>query len=200
MELFKNRLRAVGLALALMIAAPSAQSALMTETSGGVFTAINGFEFGGTTYNISFTETLWDGITGIRFNKTDADNFVGSLALALNSLDPKVNADFTLSTGINPRTGVEYALTHALVPLITEEHFYLSYLQTNGSGFFKKHGYSALEGSANAWNFNVSNTSHTDFTGMNISAVTAVPLPGAIYLFGAGLLGLLAYRRTNAEV
>lgn len=177
------KLRTFGLAVMLLAFTPLAHSALMTQVSaGGVIESITGFEHNSQIYNITFTELLSNDFTGMRFSASDAFDFVTDLASQLT-----LSADLTSDTGLD-------GLTHALVPLFSTENA-LSYLQTNGEGYFKGWLFGADEGSFNAWDYNVSNTNWSNRTGMNI---TAVPLPAAVYLFGAAALGLLVVSRRRA--
>lgn len=199
MRLNRARISAVSLALMGILAAPAANSALMTTESGGVFTAINGFEFAGTTYNISFTETEWSGYSGLQFSASDAIGFATTLATELAGM----------ATDLAFENGVDHIYTHALVPIFGNEG-YMVYLQTDGLGWFEGKQITAGAGTdaEDSWDYNVAgdlSLNHegklrTNFTGMNISAVTAVPLPAAMYLFGAGVMGLLAAKRRRAVV
>lgn len=174
MNLKKHKMRLLGVAISLMAAVPTAQAALTTSLDGsGVLASINGFEFGGQTYNITFTEDVYGALSGVKFNDTDAENFASALATALNS-NP-VDAGFTVDTNAS-------GFSWALVPKLETSEYYAA-VQYYGSG------YTDEAYGAGSWDWNVG---LAERTGLNI---TAVPLPAAIYMFGAGLLGLFVAKR-----
>ena len=81
-----------------------------------------------------------------------------------------------------------------------------SNVQVNGFGYW-----SATENSINsAWSFLISDNGYQDtFNKTNslnawavysgdVSAISAVPVPGAVWLFGSGLIGLIGIARRKA--
>lgn len=174
MNLKKHKMRLFGAAISLMAAVPTAQAALMTTDNGsGVLTSITGFEFGGQTYNITLTEGQYTSLSGVKFNDTDAAGFATKLAADLNTAG--VDAGFT-SVGSNS------GFSWALIPKL-ETSQYFAAVQYFGSG------YKGESFGAGSWDWNVN---LAERTGLNISAV---PIPAAIYMFGAGLLGLFVAKR-----
>lgn len=171
MKLTKKNVKMAALAMFAVAFTSSAQAAFVVEQSGGVITAMNGFDFGGQTYNISLSEADYAATTSVKFDDVTASGFVSALAAALNTAAPA--AEFTSMPGT--------------------ESFGLVASDTNNTYFadvkYNGHSYVADTYGPGSYNWVVG---LDKATGMNISAV---PLPAAVYMFGAGIIGFFAANR-----
>lgn len=181
MKLKKYKGKLLAAALVSMAAVSSANAAIMVQQSGGVITAINGFVFNGQEYNITMSEAGHSTLPET-FNQADAMNFTNQLASELNASGLTSDRDFT-TTGYNGG-----ANSYALLP--SDSSNYYSNVKWDGASFTAEHYGNA--GSNYDWN-----VGQNYITGME---VTAVPLPAAIYLFGAGIVGFFAANRRKKSV
>lgn len=173
----------------IVVMAP-ANAAFMTTSSGGVLTGITGFEFDGMIYDISFSKSIFyddlPSINAIKFDPVTGLSFITELHDALEMYH--VNLSFT------PAGTDERNYTWAMLPS-TLDGRYEHHLQHWGNDASPGNAYG--QGTTNApWDWNIVDPGDPRYTGI---IVTAVPIPAAIYLMGAGVIGFFAAQHRKKQ-